>query len=504
MEQRKMEQRKKIKNMIAFDCSNTSVRAILGRFDGERLDIQTLLQEENAAVRLRDYEYWDVAAIYQKMLKGLAAAVKETEAIDSIGICTWGVDFAFFTKEGIMLGNPLCYRNPLGAEMAGRLSEAEERELFRETGLLCDKINSLFMLQGIGKYAPSLLRAADKLLMIPDIFNYLFTGVMSNEPSEFSTSQLMHVGSRKPSPRACREGGISSSMLSPIGIHGTRIGNLLPSIREELGIDYEIPVICVPSHDTAAAVLAIPAEEKDFAFISSGTWALIGTELEEPLMDTSVMERHLTNELGAFDRITLLKNNAGQFIIQRLRQEYDSSLSWDQFYQLMDASDEDVPLFDVNDNRFFNPSRMGEALWNSFLQTGQVKGAYDIGKSIKSFLLSMALSYRDTVAELEQVCQKDFVRLYIVGGGVRNRRLCQLAADYTGKTVITGSSESTSYGNLLAQLKYFEPERTVESCRKLIGRSVKTVRYESREPDERVLLRYQNILNQSISGGRKK
>ena len=134
------------------------------------------------------------------------------------------------------------------------------------------------------------------------------------------------------------------------------------------------------SHDTAAAVLAIPAEEKDFAVISSGTWALIGTELEEPLMDTSVMERHLTNELGAFDRITLLKNNAGQFIIQRLRQEYDSSLSWDQFYQLMDASDEDVPLFDVNDNRFFNPARMGEALWNSFLQTGKVKGAYDIGK----------------------------------------------------------------------------------------------------------------------------
>lgn len=499
-----MEQRKRIKTMIAFDCSNTSVRTILGRFDGERLDIQTLLQEENAAVRLGQYEYWDVAAIYQKMLKGLAAAVKETEQIDSIGICTWGVDFAFFTKEGMMLGNPLCYRNPLGAEMAGRLSEAEERELFRETGLLCDKINSLFMLQGIGKYAPSLLRAADKLLMMPDVFNYLFTGVMRNEPSEFSTSQLMHAGSRKPSPCACGKAGIASSMLSPAGIHGTRIGNLLPSIREELGIHYEIPVICVPSHDTAAAVLAIPAEEKDFAFISAGTWALIGTELDQPLLEAAVMEHRLTNELGAFDRITLLKNNAGQFIIQKLRQEYAGSLSWDQFYELADGPNEEIPLFDVNDSRFFNPDRMGEALHRCFLASGQVKGDFDLGRTIKSFLLSMALSYGDTVAELEQVCQKDFARLYIVGGGVKNRRLCQLAADYTGKTVITGSSESTSYGNLLAQLKYFEPERTVESCRALMAASIQPVRYESRAPDERVLLRHQTIVNQKISGGRKK
>ena len=487
---------KKIRNMISFDCSNSTVRTILGKFDGERLDMQLIFQEENATVRLHEYEYWDVAAIYQKMLKGLAAAVKETDRIDSIGICTWGIDFAFFTEEGLMLSNPLCYRNSLGAEMAEGLSEAEERKLFQETGLLCDKINSLFMLQGIKKYVPSLLRAADKLLMMPDILNYLFTGVMGNEPSEFSTSQLMNVEKQNASPYACRKAGISSSMLSPLGIHGTKIGNLLPSIRRELGIEYEIPVICVPSHDTAAAVLAVPAEERDFAFISSGTWALIGTELEAPLMDAAVMDRHLTNELGAFGRITLLKNNAGQFIIQKLRQEYDSSLSWDQFYQLMEASDEAVPLFDVNDVRFFNPDRMGEALWRSFLQSGQATGDYDIGKTIKSFLLSMALSYRDTVRELEQVCQRDFERLYIVGGGIKNHRLCQLAADYTGKTVIAGSSESTSYGNFLAQLKYFEPERTIESCRELVGRSIKTVRYESRQPDERVLLRYQNILNQ--------
>lgn len=468
------------RTMLAFDCSNSSIRTILGIYDGKKLNMETVLQVPNAMVRAGDTDWWDILAIYSSMVEGLAEAAAQVEKIDSVGICTWGVDFALFTEEGHMLSNPLAYRNPFGEEILNGCSREQKRELFYESGILCDKINSIYMLKAMQKRYPGIYGAARRLLMIPDILNYMLTGVMINEPSELSTTQLMNVSEGRISGDICRKAGIDAGLFGETGRHGEVIGKLLPSVAEQAGIDYEIPVICVPSHDTAAAVLGIPAAEKDFAFISSGTWSLIGSETDEVLVNEQVEAAGLTNELGAFGKITLLKNNMGMFIVQKLRDELGGDISWEDFYLLSDPYEgKNVPHFDVNDERFFNPDNMGKAVWDSFRRDGKVSAdaAFDTGMVLRSFLESLAASYKESIEQIEKIRGKHFSRIYIAGGGNMNHRLNRLTAAYTGREVVTGSSESTSCGNFLAQIKHFEPDFETEELREIIGRSIETKIY---------------------------
>lgn len=465
------------RNMIAFDCSNSSVRTILGTLNGKKIKLKTILRRPNGMIRVNGTDYWDILQVYQNIVDGLREAASQVR-IDSIGVCTWGVDFALYTREKSMLGNPLAYRNPFGQEILAQYSEGDRRDFFQETGILCDKINSIYMLKALQKKQPEFFQAADRILMIPDILNYMLTGVMQNEPSELSTSQLMNVRTSRISEWMCRHFDLDKNLFGEIGTHGTKIGSLLPSIAEEVGITYEIPVICVPSHDTAAAVLAIPAEEEDFAFISSGTWALIGSEEKQPVITEQVRQAGITNELGAFGAVTLLRNNMGMFIVQKLKSEFPEDLDWEEFYQLADQYSEvpDIPVFNVNDERFFNPDNMGDAIWADFLEHGYLNGTEEknTGLILQSFLRSMALSYQKNIHEIEKIRGKNFNKIYIVGGGVKNHRLNKLTADITGKPVVTGSSESTSLGNLLAQIRYFFPSQTVSDLRSLVRSSIET------------------------------
>jgi sugar (pentulose or hexulose) kinase len=473
------------KNMIAFDCSNSSIRTILGVYDGQAVKTETILQRPNQMVNLGGIFYWDILRIYQDIIDGLRETVRRGVSIDSVGICSWGIDFALFTKEQIMIANPLAYRNTFGAKVLENYSAAQREVFFRETGILCDKINSVYMLRAMEDKFPGLLEGADKILMIPDILNFLLTGEMVNEPSELSTSQLLDVKTGSISETMCRDFGISPDLFNEIGVHGKKIGSLTEEVLRQIGAepDADIPVICVPSHDTASAVLAVPAREKNFAFISSGTWALIGCEEDAPIVNGEVLDANLTNELGAFGKITLLRNNMGMFIVQKIKEEIEEELSWEEFYQLSDeyAGSADVPLFDVNNERFFNPENMSDAIWDSFVEQGQVVTAEkNYGLIIRSFLESMAASYKENIEELEAIRGKRIEKLYIVGGGVNNYRLNQLTADTIARPVVTGSSESTSYGNLLAQIKYFEPQRSIRDLREIGSASVETKEFSPR------------------------
>ena len=457
-------------SMVAFDCSNSSIRTILGSYDGKRLDIRTLHQEENNVVKMNGIDFWDVPHIYKSMIKGLEKAVEITK-IDSIGVCTWGVDFALFTKDGIMLSNPMAYRNSFGAEILSGISEEDSKELFKATGVLSDKINSAYMLCAIKNRFPELYHAGNKLLMIPDIFNYLLTGVMANEKSELSTTQLLDVKEQKISQKAFAILDLDSSLFGETVEHGSVIGYLRKDVLEQIGADYDIPVICVPSHDTASAVLAVPSAEKDFAFISSGTWALIGSETDHPLVTDPVMRVGLTNELGSFGKTTLLKNNMGMYIVQRLKEEFNQELSWDEFYELSDRYKKtEVAHFDVNSEELFNPGIMSDAVWKAI----GGKGEKDFGLMIRSFLESLAESYAKCISEIEYVRKVEFKNIYVVGGGIKNARLNALTAQYTGKSVVTGSSESTSMGNFLTQIKYVEPEKSIGELRDIIIESIRT------------------------------
>ncbi|MPM97424.1 Rhamnulokinase [bioreactor metagenome] len=344
---------------------------------------------------------------------------------------------------------------------------------------------------------PDLFSIADKFLMIPDILNYFLTGIMINEPSEFSTSQLMDVRTKKISPETCKKFNIDTKLFSEIGEHGKTIGNVRKNILEEIEIDYDIPVICVPSHDTASAVTAIPTQEDSFVFISSGTWSLIGTELDEPKINDDTLNARLTNEVSAFNKSTLLKNSAGMFIIQRIKQEFDAAMNrtstWDELDELADLCQGDIPLFNVNDIRFFNPYKMSEEIWRYLLETNQVSGQLDWGTVIKSVHESMSCSYAVTIEDLEKALDKEFHSVYIVGGGSKNIAVNNLTAKRTGKKVIACSKESTALGNIATQLKAFDESMTLKKIRKIITNSISVKEYTA-EKDSEIVERYRTLL----------
>lgn len=468
--------------MVALDCGNSSYRIVLGKYEDGKIESEVIRQIPNGTVKRDGYDYWDIKGIFEGFLEGLAELVKKGIRIDSIGICTWGVDFALFDQNGSMLQDPLCYRNQIGEEILEKLSGEEQRELFYYTGILCDKINSVYMLKGMQEYFPEVMGKADKYLMIPDIINYFLTGVMVNEPTELSTSQMMDSESGKISSAVCKRFGISERLFSPIGSHGEKIGMVKKELLKQIGADYEIPVICVPSHDTASAVAAIPAGESHFGFISCGTWSLIGAELDAPVKKEAVIKANLTNEMGAFGKITLLKNNAGMFIINCLKKEYEAvqgrKVSWEKITEMAEEAEGGL-IMDLNDMAFFNPLDMSQAVWDYLMEKEQVSGEKDWGKIFRAFYESLACSYAATIRDIETVVGRTFEKIYMVGGGTASRLLLKLTADYTGKTIITCYGESTSMGNLAVQLKYFYPELDLIKLREIVGRSYRTARTEA-------------------------
>ena len=484
-------------NFIACDCGNSAVRVMLCRYNGDTIKIQKISSEPNAMITVGDYFYWDILRVFDLLKNGIRQARGQVDRIDSIGVCTWGVDFALFDKDGFMLGNPLSYRNSMGEAVLGRIPRAKQDEIFFDTGICCDKINSLYMIKGMQEHMSGLVGAGEKLLMIPDILNYFFTGVMENEPSEISTTQLFDSARMEISRKVCDEMGVPYQWFSPIGRHGTRIANLRSQLKEEFGINYDIPVVCVPSHDTACAVLGTPADEEEFAFISSGTWTLIGAERPTPIITQDVLDEGFTNEVGAFGRITLLKNSIGMYIHQRLKPEYEEycghSVTWDQLNALAGEVPDEQALFDVNHPDFFNPPNMAGAIWDYLCRTGQAQGLIDWGVVMSAFLVSMAASYAQGIQQVEKVTGRAYEKVYLVGGGSKNIEITRCAADISGKTFYTCHMECSSMGNAVAQLKHIIPAMSYAQLKEVVVRSLERERFTPARDASAILSRYKAL-----------
>lgn len=464
-------------NLVAFDCGNSSIRTMLCHFDGEKVVSEVVLQEPNHSIHEGKYFYWNMPAIYETMKKGLGMAAKKVDKIHSVGICTWGVDFLMMDENDSFIGNALCYRNTIGAEQMVRQSTEEWHEMFYRTGILADKINSIYMLKGMQEHFPEVMKKGKKLLMVPDIFVYMFTGMKINEPSELSTSHMLDVRSMEICKEQCEYAGVDSNLFSKIGEHGKCIGNIKREVLDELGISYDVPFVCVPSHDTACAVMAIPSKEENYLFVSSGTWALIGAQCERPIINDRVLKANLTNEVGAFGRTTLLRNSAGMFITQRLKEEYENEngkISWTDFTKLANEWNGEILTFDVNDERLFNPEIMVNEI-QAMIHPEEER--YVWSEILASTYISMGDSYVKVLETLKDLTGEEYKRIYIVGGGSKNAMINQRCADRINMPVITCDMECSSVGNAVAQLAYHHPEYPYEKLREIIVNSLEVKVY---------------------------
>ncbi len=455
-------------NCVAFDCGNSSFRTVLGQFDGTRTTMEVISQVCHNTIEVNGLFYWDILHVFDGLKQGLKEAANRVGHIDSIGICTWGVDFGFLDKNGFLLANPLCYRNSIGEEELSDLSDIEKRWVFERTGIQNNRINSLYQLTGIKRIMPDLFGIARHLLMIPDLLGYFFTGEKFTEFSIASTTQLLDVRSNEYSEDVIYRFGLSPNMLKPLKKHGEVIGMLKDSIAQELRIS-SCPVICVPSHDTACAVTAVPTQDKDFLFISSGTWSLIGTELDAPIINQKVFDRDFANEGGVLNTITMLKNSAGMHILQGIKRDLEldgKKYSWDEIVAFARAYRGSPGLFDPNSSELFNPKNMISAICSLIKDC---EGS--IEQVVTSTYASLAFTYRRAIEQIQEVTGKEYPCIYIVGGGSQNAYLNQLTADLTGKKVVSGPKEATSLGNIGVQLMAHVDNFSLGDIREMVRNS---------------------------------
>ena len=362
------------KKMLAFDLGAESGRGILGRFDGQRLELEVVHRFPNGPVRTLDTMHWDLLRLYSEMLTALRRCASEKGGVDSLGVDTWGVDFGFLGRDGTLLGNPRHYRDPhTEGMMEQAFARVPPREVFRQTGIQFMRFNSLFQLLALQRDRSPLLDVAQTLLFMPDLFHYFFTGVKVNEFTDASTSQIYDPTARTWAHGLIKAFGLPDHIFGTIVPPGSVLGTLRPSVATEVGTG-PVPVIAPASHDTGSAVAAVPAQGTSWCYISSGTWSLMGAELPAPLISDKVQEYNFTNEGGVGGTIRFLKNIMGLWLVQECRRAWErggQTYSYDDLTRLAEAAPAFASLVVPDHASFMLPPSMPTALAEFCRRTGQ-------------------------------------------------------------------------------------------------------------------------------------
>lgn len=445
---------------LAVDLGASGGRVVSGAFDGRLLELEEIHRFENAPVAFGGQLVWDVVRLWQEVLEGLrAAAARHGTTVSSVGVDTWGVDFSFLGRDGALLANPVCYRD---ARTRGMLAAAEglvpREEMFAATGLQFMEINSLFQLLAMQRAGSTVLAAADRLLMIPDIFHWLLSGVASNERTNATTSQCFDPRRGDWAFPMLERFGLPTRVFGPLVEPGTDLGPLRPEVAAETGLR-GVRVVVPGTHDTASAVAAVPAVEPpssrpDWCYVSLGTWALVGAELDRPLVTEACRARNFTNEGGIAGTTRLLKNVCGLWLVQQCRSSWlraGEEWSWDQLTRLAAEAPSLVTLVDPDDPSLVAPADMPDAIRTLARASGEPVPE-TTGAVVRTALESVAAAIARTLAELDALVGRRIGQVHVVGGGVKNRLLCQLIADAADRTVLAGPVEATAIGNLLVQL----------------------------------------------------
>ncbi len=470
-----------MKHYLAIDLGAESGRAMLGTIAGGKLELEELHRFANTPVRVPTGLHWDTFRLFHEILEGLRIAGRERKLkLDGIGIDTWGVDFGLFGADGALVDNPRHYRDARNNGILERAySIVPKAEIFAHTGLQFMQFNSLYQLLAAKLAGAPALGAARLLLFMPDLFNYWLTGVAKCELTIASTSQLYNPAKKRWATELIEKLGLPASILPEIVTPGAPLGPVLAEVAEETGIG-NVPVYATACHDTASAVAAVPAEGNDWCYISSGTWSLMGVELDEPVINEKVLELTLTNEIGAEGKVRLLKNIAGLWLLQECRRAWALEGKEYSYAELAALAADARPFAAIiQPDAFLEPGGMPERISAYCARTGQ-KAPAEPGEMSRVILESLALRYRQVLESLEALLGRRINVIHIVGGGSKNQLLNQLVAEATARRVVAGPSEATAAGNILVQAMGAGVLSGLKEAREVVKRSFEVTVLEPR------------------------
>jgi rhamnulokinase len=441
-------------DFLAVDIGAASGRVILGRWDGARFDLEGLHRFPNEPVRVAGALHWDVLRLWHEVKAGLARYRAQAGAtLSGIGIDTWAIDFGLLDRQGRLLGNPYHYRDGRTAGIAERIDAVVgPGALYAQTGIQRLPFNTLYQLASLGADDPQ-LAAAESLLLIPDLLGYWLTGRRVAEYTNATTTQFLDARTGDWATDLLATLGLPTAPLPLIVAPGTLLGELLPEVRAEVGLPEGTPFIATATHDTASAVAAIPDLDARSAYISSGTWSLVGVELPAPILTEAARARDFTNEGGVAGTIRFLKNVGGLWLLQECQRSWErdgQGHSWPEIVALAEAAPPLRSLVDPDAPAFLSPADMPTAMREHCRQTGQPIPD-SVGTLARCCLESLALKYRWTIEAIEELTGRTIETIRVVGGGSQNALLCQLTADACGRRVVAGPTEATALGNCLVQ-----------------------------------------------------
>ncbi len=472
------------KRILAFDFGASSGRAIMAEFDGEKISMEEIHRFTNDPVQIGNTLHWDVLRLFFEIKRGITKAVN-AGGFDVIGMDTWGVDFGLLDKNGALLSNPVHYRDARTEGMMEKVFETIPKdELYRRTGIEIMRINTLFQLVALKEKQPELLERAETMLMIPDLFAYWLTGQKRAEITEASTSQCLDPATKEWNLPLLEELGLPTNILPPVIQPGTVYGTILPEICEELGCK-PVPVVAVSTHDTASAIMAVPSHEENFIYISCGTWSLFGTELSAPILTDASAAGNLTNETGFAGTTCFLKNIMGLWLIQESRRQWireGNEMSYAELEKLALAAKPLCSFVNPDDPSFEAPGNLPRRIQEYCKKTNQPVPE-TVGEIMRCIYQSIALKYRYSFDAIRRATGKEYPVIHMIGGGTKDRLLCQMTADACNTKVIAGPIEATATGNILAQLIALGEIPDMKAGRAVVMASEQCKEYTPQEPD---------------------
>ena len=467
-------------HFFAVDLGATSGRTILGTLENGRISYEELTRFPNHIIHMTGHSYWDIYALYFEMVKGLKAVGDRKIKITSIGIDTWGVDFVLLGKDGEILRQPYCYRDPMTEGIPEEYFKELPRELlYRITGIQVLNFNSIYQLYALNRQHCTALANADKILFIPDALGYLLTGEKVTEYTIASTSQMLDAKTRRFDAGLLKSVGVKEEQFGRYVRPSEKIGVLSKEVQDLTHLG-PVPVVAVAGHDTGSAVAAVPAESQNFAYLSSGTWSLMGIEVKDPIITDESMEKNFTNEGGVEGTVRFLKNICGMWLLESCRREWadqNKDYSYPELIKAAMEADAFRSLINPDSPCFANPSSMIQAIQSYCIQTGQpVPETY--GELTRCIFDSLALRYRQVFGYLQKMAPFAIKTLHVIGGGSRNKYLNQFTCNAVNVPVIAGPDEGTALGNILLQAKAAGIVCDLTAMRRIVSNSVKTERYE--------------------------